>query len=123
MMAFGDCQECVEAIATELFRSAPMDKWEILELRAMRPSEDRIVFTTICRVDGKARHVETSLEMSEWLDELAQLASSPDKGLYTRLALDVTPEGDFHARYGYNAIVEDDIDKMALNKLPGDFWP
>jgi hypothetical protein len=122
-MKFASPQECVEAIATEMIHSAPVAHWDKLELRVIRWSAESTTRVSSCYAEGTRLELRLPGHADNWVEALAQMVSTPDKGLFSRLSLDVAADGSFQARYGYGPVSEEDEVKLALGELPKDFWP
>lgn len=115
--------ELAASIATSLMDHAPVRGWRRIELRVIRYNADTHSYIAGCHA-GRERHfLRCPDDLHDRLEELARLVSTPERGLFTKMSLDVDADGSFEARYGYAPISDDEefVDDNVL--LSPAFWP
>lgn len=120
-MRFSSPHDCVEAMATDLFHVAAPLAWDKVELRVIRWDEETITAFLRSLAGVEIQYLSILDNTHDRVEELAHLTSTEDKGLFTKMSLDVFSDGRFEARYGYGPVSEED--EQREDALEPKYWP
>jgi hypothetical protein len=98
---FRDQLECYQAIANDLITMTNQD-WAKIQVEATRTSDSsmNMVITSFLK-DGREASLDKAGFLPFYFDSLANLVSTPEKGLYKKCTFILFKDGKFDSNFDY----------------------
>lgn len=98
---FKDPIECYQAIAQEASSLMTGQQWREFRVECELDGNSTDMLMEFVGADGKKGYVTQSSMLPEYFVALAQLVSTPEKGLYKVCRFSLTPDGRYKVDFDY----------------------